>query len=108
MRNDLVHERVINTIMIIIIILFTMWLSNNSHEKVKAFMYLGFSMTNRNSIHEEIRCRLKSGIDTFNIMFQGPMGRFQLELIYYFTYFSTVVLLTVRRDDGGKIGKIIN
>ena len=24
-------------------------------------------------------------------MFLAPMGRFQLELIYYFTYFSTVV-----------------
>ena len=26
-----------------------------------------------------------------NIMFHAPMGRFQLELIYYFNYFSTVV-----------------
>ena len=26
-----------------------------------------------------------------NIMFQAPMGRFQLELMCYFTYFSTVV-----------------
>ena len=26
-----------------------------------------------------------------NILFHAPMGRFQLELIYYFTYFSTVV-----------------
>ena len=26
-----------------------------------------------------------------NIMFHAPMGSFQLELIYYFTYFSTVV-----------------
>ena len=26
-----------------------------------------------------------------NIMFHVPMGRFQLELIYYFTYFYTVV-----------------
>ena len=26
-----------------------------------------------------------------NIMFDAPMGRFQLELINYFTYFSTVV-----------------
>jgi hypothetical protein len=24
-------------------------------------------------------------------MFRAPMGRFQLQLIYYFTYFSTVV-----------------
>ena len=26
-----------------------------------------------------------------NIVFHAPMGKFQLELIYYFTYFSTVV-----------------
>ena len=26
-----------------------------------------------------------------NIMFHAPMGRFQLELIYYFTYFPTVL-----------------
>ena len=26
-----------------------------------------------------------------NIMFHAPMGRFQLELIYYFTYFSTAI-----------------
>ena len=41
-----------------------------------------------------------------NIMFHSPMGRFQLELIYYLTYFSTVQ--HVGWDDGGKIGKIIN
>ena len=37
------------------------------------------------------------------------MGIFQLELINYFTYFSTVVPSTnVGWDDGEKIGKIIN
>ena len=41
-------------------------------------------------------------------MFHAPMGRFQLELIYYFTYFSTVVpSTTIGWDDGGKIGKNI-
>ena len=30
-------------------------------------------------------------INTINIMFHAPMGRFLLELIYYFTYFSTFV-----------------
>ena len=60
-----------------------------------------------------------------NIMFDAPMGKFQLELIYYFIYFSTVVPSsrpsqsgehvheipqheTVGWDDSGKIGKIIN
>ena len=67
-----------------------------------------------------------------NIMFHAPMGRFQLELIYYFTWpkprdrrnFSSHKTCykccindkkstgkkhtTVGWDDGGKIGKIIN
>ena len=34
---------------------------SNSYEKVKTFKYLGFSFANRNSTHEEIKCRLKSG-----------------------------------------------
>ena len=47
-------------------------------------------------------------------MFHAPMGRFQLELIYYFTYFFTVFPstgekhTTVDWDDGEKIGKVIN
>jgi hypothetical protein len=48
-----------------------------------------------------------------NIMLHAPMGRFQLELIYYFTYFYTVVPSNMKHtnvgwDDDGKIGKILN
>ena len=67
-----------------------------------------------------------------NIMFHAPMGRFQLEFIYYITYFSTIVPsnscvflscmpfvdnderptgkkhTTVGWINSGKIGKIIN
>ena len=47
-----------------------------------------------------------------NIMFHALMGRFQLELFIFITYFSTVVPLTscvffhtiYEFDDGGKIG----
>ena len=42
------------------------------------------------------------------IMFHAPMGRFHLELIYYFTYFPPLSHPTDGWDDGGKIFKIIN
>ena len=34
---------------------------SNSYEKVKSFKYLSSLLTNQNSIHEEIKCRLKVG-----------------------------------------------
>jgi hypothetical protein len=42
----------------------------------------------------KLKCYFQCTFDSiiFNIIFLVPMGRFQLELIYYFTYFSTVVL----------------
>ena len=36
-------------------------IGSNSYEKVKSFKYLGFLLTNQNSIQEEIKCRLKAG-----------------------------------------------
>ena len=35
-------------------------IGSNSYEKVKTFKYLGSSMTNQNSIQEEIKCKLKA------------------------------------------------
>ena len=44
-------------------------------------------------IRGEIRCqvidKLLLNSILLNIMFHAPMERFQLELIYYFTYFFT-------------------
>ena len=31
-------------------------------------------------------------VDLLNIMFHAPMGRFQLELMYYFTYFTNICM----------------
>ena len=36
-------------------------IGSNSYEKVETFKYLGSLLTNRNSIQEEIKCRLKAG-----------------------------------------------
>ena len=36
-------------------------IGSNSYEKVKTFKYLGSLVTNRNSIQDEIKCRLKAG-----------------------------------------------
>jgi len=38
-----------------------MKIDNNSSERVEEFKYLGTTLTNQNSIHEEIKSRLKSG-----------------------------------------------
>ena len=35
-------------------------ISGNSYEKIKSFRYLGYLLTNQNSIHEEIKCILKA------------------------------------------------
>ena len=35
-------------------------IDRNSYKKVKTFKYLGSLLTNQNSIHEEIKCTLKS------------------------------------------------
>ena len=38
-----------------------MCIDNNSFEREEQFKYLGTTLTNQNSFHEEIKSRLKSG-----------------------------------------------
>jgi hypothetical protein len=53
--------------------------SSKSCERVELFRYLGIAVTNQNSIHEEIKSRLKSGngyyhsvqnIVSYNLLFK--------------------------------------
>ena len=41
-------------------------IDNSTLERVEEFKYLGTSLTNRNSIPEEIKCRLRSGNACYN------------------------------------------
>ena len=40
---------------------------SNSYEKVKTFKYLGALVKNKNSIQEEIECRLKAGNSYYSV-----------------------------------------
>jgi len=39
----------------------SLWIDNNTYDRVEQFKYLGTTLTNQNSIAEEIKSRLKSG-----------------------------------------------
>ena len=43
-------------------------IDNSSHERVEQFKYLGTTLTNQNSVHEEIKSRLKSGNASYHMV----------------------------------------
>ena len=57
----------------------SMKINNSSIEKVEEFKYLGTTLTNQNSIQEEIKSRLKLGNACYysvqNLLFSGLLSK---------------------------------
>jgi len=87
-----------------------MKIDNSSFERVEEFKYLGTTLTNQNSIQEEIKSRLKSGIACYHSVqnrLSSSLLSKNLKIEIYRTIILSVVLygcetwsLTVRRNVG--------
>ena len=73
----------------------SMKMDNSSTERVEDFKYLGTNLTNQNSVHEEIKCRLKSGNACYysaqNLLSSGLLSK-ALKITIYKTIIFPVVL----------------
>ena len=72
-----------------------MKIDNSSIERVEEFKYLGTTLTNQNSIQEEIKSRLKSGNACYhsvqNLLFSSLLSK-NLKIKIYRTVILSVVL----------------
>ena len=69
-------------------------IGSNSYEKVKTFKYLGFLLTNQNSIQEEIKCRLKAGNPCYYSV-QTPLSSRLLSKNLKIKIYKTIILPVV-------------
>jgi len=70
------------------------YIGNEAFERVEHFIYLGTSLMNQNSIHEEIKCRLLSGNACYysvQILFSSSLMPKNIKAKLY----RTVILLVV-------------
>jgi hypothetical protein len=70
-------------------------IGNKSSETVEEFKYLEITLMNQNSIHEEIKCRLKSGNACYqlvlNLLFSSLLSK-NVQIKIYRTIILPVVL----------------
>ena len=67
---------------------------NSAFERVEEFKYLGTSLTNQNSIQEEIKSRLKSGNACYHAV-QNLLFSCLLSKNLKFKIYSTIILPVV-------------
>jgi len=60
-------------------------IDSSSFERVKEFKYLGTTLTNQNSIQEEVKSRLKSGNACYHLM-QNLLSSSLLPKVYKLRY----------------------
>jgi len=82
-----------------------MKIDNNSIERVEEFKYLGTTLTNKNSIQEEIKSRLKLGNACYysvqNLLSSSLLSKKLKMKIYVLNYYTTRCSVLVADIEGG-------
>ena len=76
---------------------------DNSYEKLKTFKYLGSLVTNKNSIQEEIKCKLKAGNSCYysvQTFLSSRLHSKNLKIKIYKTIILSVVLYGPLKEEG--------
>jgi hypothetical protein len=79
-----------------------MKIDNDSFERVEQFKYLGTTLTNQNSVQEEIKSRLRSGNDCYHLV-QNLLSTSLLSKNLKINIYRTIILPVVCM--GVKLGR---
>ena len=76
-------------------------IGSNSYEKVETFKYLGSFLTNQNSIHEEIKCRLKARNSSYHseqILLSSRLLSKNLKITIYIKQYCQLYYMAEKND----------